>query len=148
LEADKSDNGKSSYCWWWCYNNGFEGTSPPSLPQMNLYGLRLLTESATNSKYLRLCTHGSVSPNSYTSFVECSALCWKNFRWKKELLQVAPLTDIIYIVYLLFINYLVLFICGLFNDNESNSAKIKRARMIGLLMNNALESMWKKNVVA
>jgi hypothetical protein len=31
--------------------------------------------SATNSKYLRLCTQGSVSPNPYISCVECSALC-------------------------------------------------------------------------
>jgi hypothetical protein len=45
-----------------------------------------------NSKYLRLCTQGSVSLNSYTSCVECSALCWKQFRLKtRELLQIVPL---------------------------------------------------------
>jgi hypothetical protein len=72
LRSKKSDNGSSSYCWWW-YNNGYEGTSPHCLPQMNSYGLRLLT----NSKYLRLCTQGSVSLNSYTSYVACNILCWK-----------------------------------------------------------------------
>jgi hypothetical protein len=58
-------------------NNGYEGTSPHSLPQMKSYGLRLLTDSAMNSKYLLLCKRGSVSLNSYTSCVQCSALCWK-----------------------------------------------------------------------
>jgi hypothetical protein len=38
---------------------------------MNSLGLHLLTESATKSKYLRLCMQGSVSLSSYTSFVEC-----------------------------------------------------------------------------
>jgi hypothetical protein len=91
LEAEISDNGSSSYCWWWCYNNGYEGTSPHSLPQMNSYGLRLLTKSAMNSKYLPLCTQGSVSLSAYTSCVGCSALCWKQFPLKRKLLQVMPL---------------------------------------------------------
>jgi hypothetical protein len=43
LKAEISDNGSSSYCWWWCHNNGYEGTSPHSLPQINSYSLRLLT---------------------------------------------------------------------------------------------------------
>jgi hypothetical protein len=78
LASEIGNNGSSSSCWWWFYNNGYEGTSPHSLPQMNSYGLRLLTESATNSKYLRLCKlHKvlSVPLNSYISCVECSALC-------------------------------------------------------------------------
>jgi hypothetical protein len=92
LEAEISANGSSSYCWWWCCcNNGCEGTSPHSLPRMNSYGLRSMTESATNSKYLRLCTQCSVSLSSYTGCVECRAVCCKQFPLeKKELLQVVP----------------------------------------------------------
>jgi hypothetical protein len=97
LEAEISDNDSSSYCWWWCYNNGYEGTSFHSLLQMNSHGLSLLTESATNSKYLRLCTQGSMSLSSYTGCVECYAVCWKQFQLKKELLQVVFLKiDICY----------------------------------------------------
>jgi hypothetical protein len=57
--------------------------SHPTLPQMNFYGLRLLIESATNSKHQLFCTQGSVSLNSYRSCVQCSALCWKQFHLKK-----------------------------------------------------------------
>jgi hypothetical protein len=80
LEEEISDNGSSNYCWWWCYNNGYVGTSCYSLLQMNLYGLYLLTESAMNSK-----SQHFVLLSSYTGSVECSSHYWKQFMLKKLL---------------------------------------------------------------
>jgi hypothetical protein len=56
-----------------------EDTSPHFFPQMNLYGLRWLMKSITNSKYLCLCMHGSVLLSSYPNCVECNAFGENNF---------------------------------------------------------------------
>jgi hypothetical protein len=48
---------------------GGGGVTTMTMPQMNSHGLRSLTKSATKSKYLRLCTQGSVWLSSYTNYV-------------------------------------------------------------------------------
>jgi hypothetical protein len=41
--------------------------------------------------YLCLCMQGSLFLNSYTSYVECISLCWKQFSLNEDLLHVVPL---------------------------------------------------------
>jgi hypothetical protein len=69
LEVEISDSCPYTYCLWLCYNTDYEGTSHTPCHKWTRTDFCLLTVSAANSKYLRLCTQRSVSLSSYT-------LCW------------------------------------------------------------------------